>query len=310
MGIPAEAMLLKRLKLWRLPVGLACSGALLLAACVTTPTTKLPESLVKFPAEAVPFGVPGNLKQTILFRPSEGAGPFPAVVLASTCAGVGRHIYDWAERLTGSGYVVLIVDSFTPRGVSDNCRPAWEATVSLDVANADVAAGLAHLRALPYVKGDSLGIAGFSFGAIATIKLASASYQRWVPGGVQGLKAIAFFYGACSTSSRDPSAQAAYSWADDVVIPVAAFLGEIDDEAPARPCAESAERLKARGKDVTYRVYPKTTHSFDSRVWGTQGRSIYHGARGPFLYRYNPEATEESWRDMKALFDRELKGMK
>src|SRR3954469_10214564 len=85
------------------------------------------QSPLNFPAEAVSFGRPGNLKQTILFRPLEGEGPFPAVVLVPACGGAGDHIYDWAERLTRAGYVVLIVDSLTPRGVSDNCLPAWQA---------------------------------------------------------------------------------------------------------------------------------------------------------------------------------------
>lgn len=282
-------------------------GLTALSGCAG-PTIQYSESPVKFPAEAATFHRPSNLKQTILFRPAKGDGPFPAVVLAHTCGGVGRHLYDWAQRLTGDGYVAMIVDGVSPRNLKDNCLPAWQAALSLDQYNRDLVAGLAHLRSLPFVDGDALAIAGYSFGAIASIKLASESYRRRIPdGGLDGLKALAFFYGSCATDSSNPQAQAAYAWSTDIVVPVIAFFGEIDNEAPAKPCAAAAERAGARTGRVTYKVYPNTTHAFDDPTHGTQGRQIYHGARGPFLYRYNPEATEDAWRTMKALFDRELK---
>ena len=285
-----------------------CAGALAgLSACVTTQTPDPTTTPVRFP-DAVAFYQPSNVKQTAVFRPTSGDGPYPAVVLAPTCGGVGRHMYDWARRLTNAGYVVLILDSLTPRRVANNCLPAWQATVSINTFNSDVAAAVAHLRTLPYVNPNALGVAGFSFGAIATIKLASQSYRQRIPGGVPGLKAVAFFYGACDTPSSDPLAQDAYAWSTDVDVPIAAFLGAIDNEAPPQPCVDTLERLRARGKDVTYKVYPDTTHSFDESNWGSEGRTIYHGSRGPFLYRYNPEATEDAWRTMHAFFDRVLKG--
>ena len=264
------------------------------------------QSPVKFPAEAVEYSRPGNPKQTILYRPSGGSGPFPAVVLLHTCGGVGQHVHDWAERFTRDGYAALVLDVLTPRNVANNCKPAWQADVSLDAANADVAAALAHLRSLPFIKGDSLAVVGFSFGAIATIKLSDESYRARI-GSLPGLKAVAFFYGACATPSQNPTARAAYAWPDDIDLPVIAFLGAIDNEAPAKPCVEAAERLRAKGRPVSYKVYPDTTHSFDEPRWGTQGQQIMHGTRGPFLYRFNPQARDDAWREMKTLFDAKLK---
>ena len=263
------------------------------------------QSPVKFPAEAVEYARPDNPRQTILYKPSEGAGPFPAVVLMHTCAGVGRHIYDWAERFTLDGYAALVLDVLTPRNVASNCKAAWEADVSLDAASADVAAAVLHLRSLPFIKGDSIAVAGFSFGAMATIKLAGKSYRARF-GGLPGLKAVAFFYGGCAMPSYNPTARAAYAWPDDADLPVIAFLGALDNEAPAKPCAEEAERLRAKGRPVSYKVYSETTHSFDDPRWGTEGKQIMHGTRGPFFYRFNPEARDDAWREMKALFGARL----
>ena len=285
-------------------------AALWLGACVTPPATQYPESPVKFPNEAVEFYRPSNLKQTILYRPARGEPPFPAVVLAHTCGGVGGHIYDWARRLTAAGYVVLIVDGLSPRNVANNCLPAWQATVSVDAYNGDIVAGLAHLRSLSFVKPDALGVAGYSFGAIASAKLTSPSYRQRFGFEVDGLKAIAFFYAPCGTSSQNLMQRATYDWPTDPAIPLIAFLGASDNESPPATCVAAAERLKAQGRPVAYKVYPDTTHSFDDPFNGTGGRQIYHGTRGPFLYRYNPEATEDAWREMKALFDRELRSAK
>ena len=64
----------------------------------------------------------------VLFRP-EGPGPFPGVVALHGCGGMvnsagkilGR-LADWGERLSAAGFAVLFPDSFTPRGLSGQCR--------------------------------------------------------------------------------------------------------------------------------------------------------------------------------------------
>ena len=64
----------------------------------------------------------------LLFRP-KGKGPFPAVVALHGCGGLfnddkeikGRE-EDWAERLAAVGYVVLLPDMFTARGVRPQRR--------------------------------------------------------------------------------------------------------------------------------------------------------------------------------------------
>src|SRR5580704_7268540 len=77
-----------------------------LASCARTGSDKAAD----FPAEAKPGTV-----FNALYRPS-GGGPFPAVVLLHTCAGLGPHVHAWARKLQDWGYVALVVDSFTPRG--------------------------------------------------------------------------------------------------------------------------------------------------------------------------------------------------
>lgn len=67
---------------------------------------------------------PGNPLRVTgqLYRPA-GLGPSPALVLLHGCAGVQPHNQRWAKWITERGYVALVVDSWTPRGVAGDCRP-------------------------------------------------------------------------------------------------------------------------------------------------------------------------------------------
>ncbi|HAF86754.1 MAG TPA: alpha/beta hydrolase [Sphaerochaeta sp.] len=99
----------------------------------------------------------------------EGNGPFPAVVLVS---GSGSQNRDEAlmghrpflvlsDALTRSGIVVLRYDD---RGFGDSGGDVSTAT-SLDLAD-DAQSAVDHLKTLPYVDADSIGIIGHSEGAI------------------------------------------------------------------------------------------------------------------------------------------------
>src|SRR5271166_5671102 len=74
-----------------------------------------PEREVKLPG-------PGAFKGAKLYAP-EGAGPFPAIVISHTCGPLREHVFEWAQRFLGAGYVVLVVDHLGPRGRSNNCPP-------------------------------------------------------------------------------------------------------------------------------------------------------------------------------------------
>ena len=274
--------------------------ALVAASCAAGP---LPPSPLKFPADG---DLSGTLGQTAVLRPREGPGPFPAVVLLHTCGGVQPHLFDWARRLTQAGYVALILDSNGPRGVGQNCQGSL-APVTLDDVASDADAALAYLRRQSFVNGDRLGVMGFSWGAMAAIRLAGRSHQARLAGHAAGLRAVAAFYPGCGTDSRDAAVQATYDWDAEFATPILLLLGESDNEVPFAYCARKADSHKRAGEPVSYKVYPNATHMFDSAEMGPRGLQIWHGSRGPFLYRYSPDATEDAWGEVRAMFDRYLK---
>jgi len=126
------------------------------------------------PLEQFPSEADQNVAGSILTKP-QGDGPFPAVVMLHTCGGVGYHLNRWRRLLDEAGYVVLLVDSFTPRGAGVVCDN-WN--VSVDEVAADALAAAAHLRKLPFVDGSRIGVVGFSYGAMAGLRLASEGYVK------------------------------------------------------------------------------------------------------------------------------------
>jgi dienelactone hydrolase len=227
--------------------------------------------------------------------------PFPVVILAHTCGGNGPYTLDWAARLTSAGYAVLAVDSNTPRGTLNNCNA--EGRVTSDDMVLDVAAAIAHLRGVPAVTADRVGVMGFSFGGGAVLRIASAAYRRKLGADVSAVRAVASLYPPCR--NPHPSPVTARNWHnlyDDITIPTVVLLGALDTETIPGYCTTPIDRLRKRGQPIRYTLFADTTHGFDMSNMGLDGQV----RPGGHLYRYSPDATEAAWREVKALFDREL----
>ena len=112
----------------------------------------------------------------------DGDGPFPAVVLLHGCTGTERntpHQSIWrglnrhAQLLNENGYVTLIVDSFGPRGIVHSCRGEYASDQLADAYSA-----LDHLRSLPFVDADRIGVVGLSMGGSTALRVAATAHGR------------------------------------------------------------------------------------------------------------------------------------
>ena len=193
-----------------------------------------------------------------IYRP-DGQGPFPAVLVLHGCLGVRSKDTRWAERLREDGYVALVVDSMTGRGLTTveqrrNVCSGW--TLWGGTRSGDVRASLAYLRTVPFVDASRLGIVGFSHGAWAALDLlASAAEEE-----VAGLRAVIGFYPYCGVASRA-------RWLGlrrDV--PTLLLLAGDDRFVSPDQCRSVAERAAADGRRVAATVYPEAGHSFDWRA--------------------------------------------
>ncbi|GAB2837159.1 alpha/beta fold hydrolase [Actinoallomurus bryophytorum] len=118
---------------------------------------------------AVVDGVPLEVS-----RPANATGRLPAVVVAHGLAASRQLMRGFADTLTRRGYAVELVD-LTGHGASTRRLPgagdgqAAEARLDRDL---DVAVG--HLRAMPWVDGERIGLIGHSMGAAAVVRYATA----------------------------------------------------------------------------------------------------------------------------------------
>jgi dienelactone hydrolase len=199
----------------------------------------------------------------LLYRPS-GEGPHPAIVLLHGCGGLyardgnpsARHD-DWARRFRSAGYVALLADSFTPRGIDEICTAASRTIQSRRERARDAYGALLFLQAQPFVKGDRIGLLGWSNGGSTTLWSILDPISARPKGLRHDFAAAVAFYPAC----RQPLDYRA-GW--KTRIPLLILIGEKDDWTPAAPCMQLAARAAERGDPVSILVYPHAYHDFDA----------------------------------------------
>jgi dienelactone hydrolase len=224
----------------------------------------LAQEKVRFPSLDADLtqGAPTQI-EGLLYRP-EGNAPAPAIVLAHGCGGLygrggvptPRH-HEWAWRLQGLGYVVLHIDSFTPRGLREICTRS-DRTISASRERArDAYGALVYLQALPFVQPDRVGLLGWSNGGSTTLYAVDAVFRGRPANLRHDFSAAVAFYPACGAAFRRKVV-----WTTS--IPLLILIGEADDWTPARPCLDLVERAKAMNAPVDIQVYPGAYHDFDA----------------------------------------------
>jgi dienelactone hydrolase/predicted MFS family arabinose efflux permease len=248
-------------------------------------------------------------------RKPDGTGPFPAIVIAHDCSGLGSasNAPDrWARELVPRGYVVLIPDSFStrgfPTGVCTDPSPKRN-EVSPQNRVRDVYWALARARALPYVDGARVGIMGGSHGGATTLRAMSAPVNDNAPNAQakkDGFKAGIALYPGCGDTRARNSSGGVYK----PIAPVLILAGAFDDWTPAAPCQKLADGAKAAGYPVSIKVYPATHHSFDNnnpvRFDPMRVNANASGGRGATTGG-NPFAWADAKKTVPAFFDQHLK---
>jgi dienelactone hydrolase len=266
-------------------------GSLLFASClilcVNSHAQDLREQFLQ-PIDLKPISFETETKESIgtftsvanyVFKPP-GLGPFPAVVLLHSCGGVrNAHIKQHALELLKEGYVVLVVDSFGPRGI-ENCGSR---VLSGSAGVADAYAGLAFLATKPFVDKSRIYAVGYSWGGIVSTMLASPQSAAIVGSSLR-FTATVSNYSNCSFQGKY---QLVLRDSDK---PFLMLMGERDQELPAATCFPLLEEMKASGRPVQWHVFPGATHSWDKPSQPDRG------------YVYNEKVTNEATAKMLSFF--------
>ena len=201
-----------------------------------------------------------------LFKPDpQGSGArHPAVVFMHGCGGLltrsGKVLSRetaWARELTGQGYEVLAVDSFTTRGAASECAHGGPVTPEVQ-RPLDAYGALRYLQAQPDVEPDRIALMGWSHGGGSVLfALGSADAARDQAAGQSGFRAaVAFYPGWCNVRS-----QHAADWHS--AVPLLILMGASDVWTRAAPCETFVQTVKARAMPVDIHVYPGAYHDFD-----------------------------------------------
>jgi dienelactone hydrolase len=228
------------------------------------------QELVHFPSlEDNGPGQAATVLDGYLYRPAGAAGDgqrHKAVVGLHGCGGMFSRttgaitpIYQaWAAEFTRQGYVFLLVDSFGPRRHGEMCSIQGLDLELFAKRPRDAYGALWFLQAQPFVRGDRIGLVGWSQGGAATL-FAIASQNAFRPAALpQGdfRAAVAFYPGACN--ERRLSA----AWT--TAIPLLVLMGADDNWTPMPPCKTFLEGAVARGARVETQIYPGAYHAFDA----------------------------------------------
>jgi dienelactone hydrolase len=239
-----------------------------------------------------------------LYRPP-GAGPFPAVIGFHGCSGLLNKqgaplgIYRlWAQHLRDQGYVVLLVDGFTPREVTTVCGRPNAAVSPQDARPRDAYGALRYLSALSYVRVDRVAVMGWSHGG-GTVLYTVSPGQDAQPAGLRFRAAVALYPGWYRAGAH------AFGWTPSV--PLLVLLGEKDDWTPSPSCYDLMERARAHGGAVELELYPDAHHGFDSPA---PPRALSHvrlpGGASPTAGG-NPAARTAAYARVLEFLDRMLK---
>jgi dienelactone hydrolase len=260
--------------------GLTIAAALLLTIAagpqnVSVPVTPVPGSRM-----------PDRPFEAVLARP-DGTSPFPVVILLHGCSGISPGQQFWVDRLTGWGYAVLRLDSFSARGITDVCAPNLQPFVTPVDRAGDVLSAALWLRTQPFIDGVRIGVLGESHGGGTAVAVTRAVYEDLYPG---LLKAAVDYYGPCRTPNLHGK------------VPLLALAGDADTWSfPMRTCEEFASQLRS-DQPMQVVVYPGAVHSFDN----PNLRRLIYKLGHPMAY--DGRAAEDSFAKVKAFLDRYVRG--
>jgi len=223
-------------------------------------------------------------------------------VLSHTCSGLSGNLYNWAERFTGAGYVALVIDHLGPRGRKFNCPP-YDLNVSVTEFATDAFEALRFLQSQSYVDPRRVVQVGFSQGAMAGLRIASAKFARANFGEGRHFAAVVSLYPHCNGQVGPSNQDHMWNFYDDISTPLLLLLGEEDDEARPDSCIPQARKNAARGQPVSWKLYPNATHAFDMANFAGQYVTFQ---RRRFTYRGDAQIAGQAWQDMKAFLDPHL----
>ena len=218
----------------------------LVTQALTFPSATLSDADLLAGAAGTPASVGGQLRLPI--TPAR----VPAVILVHGETGVAANVRQWADVLNAMGLAVLVLDSFSARGITETSTDA--SRLSDGSMLVDAYRALNVLATHPKLDGRRIAVVGFSKGGWAALYSGTRRFQRAYGAGGEFAAHVAF-YPPCGTTYRD----------DEQVTtrPIRVVHGTADDWMPIEPCRQYVARLRRAGADASMIELAGARHFFD-----------------------------------------------
>ena len=217
--------------------------------CLAVPATAQQQVRIKIdggPGQRV--DLPGQL-----WHPATNS-PAPAVALFHGCSGPGQNNARMAQLLQSWGYVALLVDSFSSRGLTDVCGRNWPDQAAAEARAQDLSAAALWLNAQAYVKGSQLAAMGYSYGGGVVAMRAFTPHLQLQH---NGWRAHILVYPDCNLADAlGPRLKA--------MAPTLFAMGQLDDWTPPSQCQALIERVVQGRELIETKLYEGAHHSFDA----------------------------------------------
>ena len=251
--------------------------SILLATIISSST--LAAETVTFVGLSPTPGTDQLILKANLVKP-EGDGPFPAVIMMHGCSGDTPNLDDWEKRFVQWGYVVLRVDSLTPRKKQTFCgfgsEYIWPRAQDANDAKA-------YLTEIPFVDQRKIGLVGWSHGAMAALYVVDDSVP--IENRQSPFQGAVLFYPCCLGPYN-------------LNAPLLILAGEKDHLCPPSTCKPLAA-LNNSQFEITLKIYENATHGFDMEGLD----EVYLGQ----TLKYNPEATKDAISQVQSFLAKYLK---
>lgn len=185
-------------------------------------------------------------KRGYLALPASGEGP--GILVLHAWWGLTEMFTDLCDRLAEAGFIAFAPDMFEEQTAQTIAQAEnLVGTSDDDAVQRIVVSAVDFLREQSGVRGDKIGVIGFSFGAAWALLAATVLNAA-------DIAAVVLFYGNHGGLDGDDFAKAE-----------AAFLGHYAENDPYEPTEYTEEMLaeiKKGGKEVEFHFYPGTGHWF------------------------------------------------
>ena len=224
----------------------------------------------------------------------DGKGPWPAVIFYMDGLAIRPTLVAMAQRLAGGGYVVVLPDMFYRFGRYEPLVPKevfqqdFRAIIGPMMATTDNARAaqdtrffLDYLDTRADVKGSRIGTTGYCMGGGMSLTAAGTFPDR--------VAAAASFHGG-NLASDSPTSP--HLLAPRIKAEVYVAGAENDNSYPPEMAARLERALTDAGVRHRCEIY----------------EGAAHGWMKPDFPVYDEAAAERGWRELRALFDRNLQG--